>query len=272
MHYSGDEDIRPKDTYFLMPCLDAVIYFFLTIGVKLGDRIGVRNTVILTFALHYSSYFILIFAKNFYLFLISMVMFGIGHAISNLAVIKNCWKYFPNNTGLVYGIIVSGAGICSSIFTPLADFIVINPEKEVVDKDGFYPVKIAMRLLKYLIIVTGILGIFGALSIFFTFDKKDKVEKIGKNAPILDEKDEDEKKEKSVESEKEKEKEKEKENENEKENDKLVESEKEKEKEDEDNKGESKPNSEKNNKRLWEAFLSIKNLMFLCFCFGSFCK
>ena len=63
-----------------------------------------------------------------------MVMFGIGHAISNLAVIKNCWKYFPNNTGLVYGIIVSGAGMCSSIFTPLADFIVINPEKEETDK------------------------------------------------------------------------------------------------------------------------------------------
>ena len=249
-----------------MPCLDAVIYFFLTIGVKLGDKIGVRNTVIITFALHYLSYFILIFAQNFYLFLISMIIFGIGHAISNLAVIKNCWKYFPNNTGLVYGIIVSGAGMCSSIFTPLADFIVINPEKEVVDKDGFYPVYIAMRLLKYLIIVTGILGIFGALSIFFTFDKKDKVEKIGKNAPILDEKDDDEKNDKFVESEKEKEKE------NENENDKLVESEKEKEKEDEGNKGETKPSSEKNNKRLWEAFLSIKNLMFLCFCFGSFCK
>ena len=122
-----------------MPCLDGVIYLFLTIGVKLGDKIGPRNTVIITFALHFLSYIILLFATNFYLFLISMVMFGIGHAISNLAVIKNCWKYFPNNTGLVYGIIVSGAGMCSSIFTPLADFFVINPEKESVDDLGFYP-------------------------------------------------------------------------------------------------------------------------------------
>ena len=134
-----------------MPCLDGVIYLFLTIGVKLGDRIGVRNTVIITFVLHFLSYIILLFATNFYLFLISMVMFGIGHAISNLAVIKNCWKYFPNNTGLVYGIIVSGAGMCSSIFTPLADFFVINPEKESVDSEGFYPQYIAMRLLRYLI-------------------------------------------------------------------------------------------------------------------------
>jgi hypothetical protein len=39
LYYSGDKDIRPKDTYFLMPCLDGVIYLFLTIGVKLGDRI-----------------------------------------------------------------------------------------------------------------------------------------------------------------------------------------------------------------------------------------
>ena len=239
-----------------MPCLDGVIYFFLTIGVKLGDRVGVRNTVILSFVLFYSSYFILIFAKNFYLFLISMVMFGIAHAISNLSVIKNVWKYFPNNTGLVYGIIVSGAGMCSSIFTPLADFIVINPEKEKVDDLGFYPEYIAHRLLKYLIIVTGILSIFGALSIFFTFDKKNKkgesIENIGKIA-IIDNEDEENK-------------------------DALIEN-----KKDEENENNKKPQSNENkannstpsptsNKRLLEAFTSTKNIMFICFCFGSFCK
>lgn len=237
-----------------MPCLDGVIYFFLTIGVKLGDRVGVRNTVILSFVLFYSSYFILIFAKNFYLFLISMVMFGIAHAISNLSVIKNVWKYFPNNTGLVYGIIVSGAGMCSSIFTPLADFIVINPEKEKVDKLGFYPEYIAHRLLKYLIIVTGILSIFGALSIFFTFDKKYKkresIENIGK-IPINENEDEENK-------------------------DALIENKKDE--ENENKNSQDKENKEKeqptltSNKRLLEAFTSTKNIMFICFCFGSFCK
>ena len=243
-----------------MPCLDGIIYFFLTIGVKLGDKIGVRNTVIFTFVLHYSSYFILIFAKNFFLFLVSMVMFGIGHAISNLAVIKNCWKYFPNNTGLVYGIIVSGAGMCSSIFTPLADFIVINPEKEEVDDKGFYPEYIAMRLLKYLIIVTGILSIFGALSIFFTFDKKTKEEEeMEKKIKEKGENDEDNKKDTLIESEK---------NIDNKEN-------KENEREsipDFNNIDDIRPSVLENNKMLWEAFLSRKNIMFICFCFCSFCK
>jgi len=240
-----------------MPCLDGIIYFFLTIGVKLGDKIGVRNTVIITFGLHYLSYFILIFAKNFWLFLISMVMFGIGHAISNLAVIKNCWKYFPNNMGLVYGIIVSGAGMCSSIFTPLADFIVINPDKLPVDDLGFYPEEVSMRLLKYLIIVTCILAVFGDLSIFLTFDNNTKEDK----------KIEENKKQLLVESGEEKEKEKEKENNNKIEN---------------ENNRESNPdfnaleenreiNQKKNNKMLWEAFLSGKNIMFICFCFCSFC-
>lgn len=229
-----------------MPCLDGVIYFFLTIGVKLGDKIGVRNTVILTFGLHYLSYFILIFAKNFYLFLISMVMFGIGHAISNLAVIKNCWKYFPNNTGLVYGIIVSGAGMCSSIFTPLADFFVINPEKEKVDDLGFYPKYIAMRLLKYLIIVTMILSIFGVLSIFFTFDKTIKEEiKIGE---ILEEdKNDDEEKNKKASL-------------NDDGNDEIKNEEK------------KEQPFKANNKQLLEGFLSLKNIMFIGFCFCSFCK
>ena len=242
-----------------MPCLDGVIYFFLTIGVKLGDKIGVRNTVILTFALHFSSYFILIFAKNFYLFLISMVMFGIGHAISNLAVIKNCWKYFPNNTGLVYGIIVSGAGMCSSIFTPLADFIVINPEKEKVDDMGFYPEYIANRLLKYLIIVSAILSVFGALSIFFTFDNKKKEEKKSGKDMVNIKNDNDN----NIE--------------NKKENLVIAEKEEEDENERESmpdlNAIESKRTSvQVNNKKLKEAFFSIKNAMFMYFCFGSFCK
>lgn len=236
-----------------MPCLDGVIYFFLTIGVKLGDKVGVRNTVILSFVLFYSSYFILIFAKNFYLFLVSMVMFGIAHAISNLSVIKNVWKYFPNNTGLVYGIIVSGAGMCSSIFTPLADFIVINPEKEKVDDLGFYPEYIAHRLLKYLIIVTGILSIFGALSIFFTFDKKYKEkEGIGSIGNINDNENEDEENKKDL-----------------IENKKDDENENNKNSQDNENKEKASPTS---NKRLLEAFTSTKNIMFICFCFGSFCK
>lgn len=236
-----------------MPCLDGVIYFFLTIGVKLGDKVGVRNTVILSFILFYSSYFILIFAKNFYLFLVSMVMFGIAHAISNLSVIKNVWKYFPNNTGLVYGIIVSGAGMCSSIFTPLADFIVINPEKEKVDDLGFYPEYIAHRLLKYLIIVTGILSIFGALSIFFTFDKKYKEkEGIGSIGNINDNENEDEENKKDL-----------------IENKKDDENENNKNSQDNENKEKASPTS---NKRLLEAFTSTKNIMFICFCFGSFCK
>ena len=229
-----------------MPCLDGVIYLFLTIGVKLGDRIGVRNTVIITFVLHFLSYIILLFATNFYLFLISMVMFGIGHAISNLAVIKNCWKYFPNNTGLVYGIIVSGAGMCSSIFTPLADFFVINPEKESVDSEGFYPQYIAMRLLRYLIIVTGILSVFGVLTIYLTFDKENENPKLDiqiKNSDedlISGENKEDDKKDQR----------------------------------------DSNPDfnkldnveSKNGNKRLWEAFLTHTNMMFIYFCFGSFCK
>ena len=243
-----------------MPCLDGIIYFFLTIGVKLGDKIGVRNTVILTFGLHYLSYFILIFAKNFFLFLLSMVMFGIGHAISNLAVIKNCWKYFPNNTGLVYGIIVSGAGMCSSIFTPLADFVVINPEKEETDKDtGFYPEYIAMRLLRYLIIVTGILSILGALSIFFTFDKKTKEEEAEGKIKEKEENIENNKKDALIEAEKNQENEENKEIERESIPDfGGIE--------------DIRPSLATNNKMLWEAFLSLKNIMFICFCFCSFCK
>ena len=240
-----------------MPCLDGIIYFFLTLGAKLGDKIGVRNSIIITLALQYLSYFILIFAENLFIFLLSMIIFGIAHAISNLAVIKNCWKYFPNYRDLIFGIIVSGAGICSSIITPLADFLFINPQKEGIEKKTkIYSKNIANRFIfrKYLTIVSVILSILGGLSVFFTFDKKEE-----EAEEIIKEKEENIKNSQK---------------------NALIEPEKEQENKEIERESipdfngidDTRPSVIGNNIMLGEAFLSKKNIMLICFCFCSFCK
>ena len=132
----------------------------MTLGVKLGDKTSPRISTIIGVTIMISSYLILIFFKNYYLVLLGMGIFGLGDGLGNLSAIKNAWKYFPNNKGLVNGIIIGGLGLSSSFFTPLADFI-INKEGVKTGDDGFYSKDIADRLIYFLYAMIGIFAFLG---------------------------------------------------------------------------------------------------------------
>ena len=118
-----------------MPCSDMCIFVVLTLGAKIGNKIGVRMTIIIALIFKYISYAMLIFLPNYYAVLAAMCLFGIGSGFGNLTYLKNSWKYFPKSQGFVNGIILGGAGLSSSILTPLADFFIINPDKKPADPD-----------------------------------------------------------------------------------------------------------------------------------------
>ena len=181
LYCEGEKNIEPKHTYFLCPALDILLYSFFTIGVKIGDKIGPRYSVLITLIIQAISYILLIFHKTLVILILSIAIFGIGGAISNLITIKNSWKYFPDSQGLVNGIIVAGSGITSFILTPLADYYIINPEKEDVDDNGFYPCYIAQRLETYLKVIVVIFAAFGILALIFTFDYEEGENKTKKN-------------------------------------------------------------------------------------------
>jgi hypothetical protein len=148
--------------------------------------------------------------------LVAMCILGLGGGIGNLAYIKNGWKYFPESQGLVNGIILGGGGISSSILTPLADFFIINPEKEKTDEEGIYPKYIADRVPKFTLIILIIFIILSIISLIITFPYEES-----------------------------------------------------------DEETDNKDNINKKNKKngsLKEALCSMKNLMFVSFCFCGFCK
>ena len=175
LYYKGEVNIQPKHTYFLCPALDILLYSFFTIGLKISEKIGPKLSVLITLFIQIISYILLLYHKTLIMLILSIAIFGIGSAISNLITIKNSWKYFPNSQGLVNGIIVTGSGITSSILTPLADYFIINPEKEGVDPiTGFYPEYIAERLKIYLFIVVGTFVVLGILALIFTFDYEEE--------------------------------------------------------------------------------------------------
>ena len=152
-----------------MPCSDICIYLTLTIGSKLSDKIGPRLTICISLFLKILSYALLYWVPNYYVDLVTMCILGLGGGIGNLAYIKNGWKYFPKSQGLVNGIILSGGGISSSVLTPLADFFIINPEKEKTDDEGIYSKNISDRLPKFLLILLIAFIIMGAIALFITF-------------------------------------------------------------------------------------------------------
>ena len=164
----GNKDIKPEDTAFLMPCIFLVQYCFMTIGVKLGNKVGPRFSTLIGICFMYISYAIMIFFTNYYLILISMGIFGLGDGLANLSVIKNCWLYFPEHTALVNGIIIGGLGLSSAVLTPIADYFIINPDG-VEPVDGIYSKEIADNLLNFLYFLSILFLVLGFFAVVFTF-------------------------------------------------------------------------------------------------------
>ncbi len=179
LHYNGNEKITTTDTYFLMPCIFLVQYFFMSPGVKLGDKITVRGSTIVAVVLMVGSYLFLILSTNFYLILFGFALFGLGDGLGNLSVIKNCWLYFPNNKALVNGIILGAYGLNSATLNPLADLVFINPNKKETDDDGYYPPDVANNLLNFLYFIMIMFGVMGTIAILLTLPyEKDLEDKI----------------------------------------------------------------------------------------------
>ena len=167
--FKGD-DIDTRDTYFLMPIIDILIYILLTPGAILEKKIGIKNVLLLMLVFHFASFIILIlFSDNFYVVLLSFGMMGIGSGLSQLNYVRNSWKYFPYNQGLIYGVIISSSGLISTFLTVLADFFIINPDREKTI-NGIYPKHVADNVKKYINIITIIFVCMDLFGFLMTFD------------------------------------------------------------------------------------------------------
>ena len=174
LKHNGNPTIVPEDTAFLMPCIFLVQYCFMTVGVKLGDKVGARFSTLIGILFMYVSYAIMIFSTNYYAVLIAMGIFGLGDGLANLSVITNCWKYFPNNKALINGIIIGGLGISSAVLTPIADYFIINPNHVEPDEHNIYPARIANRLLNFLYFLAGFFLVLGTVAVALTFPYKEE--------------------------------------------------------------------------------------------------
>lgn len=172
-----------------------------------------------------------------------MGLLGVGSGLGYFTPIKNCWKYYPDSNGLVFGIIVVGLGLSSSILSPLADFLFVNPEQKGTSEDGYYPADVANNLIKFLYALTIIFASLGTIAFLVTFEYKENSEDTKEKLVT----DGEEKKEED----------------------------KEKETDDKDKKENKKEENQKKDYsagELFKIFISGRNLKMLSFCICGLCK
>ena len=116
------------------------------------------------------------------------VIYGLGIGMGCYPILKTTWKYFPENKGLLTGLLLSVFGLCTFIFTSIADAIINPAGEEPNDKGIFTQENIAIRMRNFSLIMSITIGVCGILSQILMFPL-DKIENIDNNQVVVEEND-----------------------------------------------------------------------------------
>ena len=165
--HNNTEEITLMQLYFIAPVGIFVHNTFPSFMGIVDKKIGIRALTIFATVSLYCSQLIIYFSIDYYLLLISYVLYGLGASATYFQTLRNCWKYFPNKKDLISGIVFSSFGLSSFVFTTMADFI-INPDN--VSKEGkYYSKEISIRYLKYIKVFIFCVVILGSISSILCF-------------------------------------------------------------------------------------------------------
>ena len=172
---SKKENISESQLYFIAL---TGIFVFNTLPVVTGflDKIfGIKILTIVGVLLLIGSQFIMYYFIDYYLLIISYALFGLGGSLVYFQSLKNCWKYYPNEKGLISGIIFSSYELSSFIFKIIGDFIIKGKMKLKIG--GYYQEQIANKFFDYLKFYIICIIVIGTLSSILCFTYKDDNEK-----------------------------------------------------------------------------------------------
>ena len=162
-----NEIITERELYFIAPVGIFVHNTFPSVMGFIDKKLGIRVLTVLATILLYFSQFIIYFSINYYLLIISYILFGFAASSTYFQTLRNCWKYFPKKKDLISGIVFSSFGLSSFIFTSIADDI-INPDN--ISKEGkYYSKEISYRFLKYIKVFIFCIVILGSISSILCF-------------------------------------------------------------------------------------------------------
>ena len=153
--------------YFIAPIGIFVHNTFPSFMGIIDQKLGIRTLTFFATILLYCSQLIIYFSIEYYLLIISYILFGLAASSTYFQTLRNCWKYFPKKKDLISGIIFSSFGLGSFAFTSIADQI-INPDN--IPKEGnYYSKEISFRFLNYIKIFIFCIIILGSISSILCF-------------------------------------------------------------------------------------------------------
>ena len=154
----------------LLPITIAINMFFMPFGSYLvQNNYNPRLLILFGACIAFPCFYLASFMDKFVGFAILYALgFAVNQGIVYMVPVHHGWLWFPNNPGLVSGVILGGFGLGSLIFDNVLTHLV-NPDNISVDDDGFYPEDVDERFMyMWRIIVTCWLGIT-VVAIFMTF-------------------------------------------------------------------------------------------------------
>ncbi len=174
LHYKGKE-IKELDLYFI-PAIGIALHNMLPsltgyLDIILGTRILLLIGIIL---ISISQFLIFQFTTEYYILVISYILFGIANSLTYFQTMKNCWKYFPNKKGIITGLILSSFGLSVFIFTSIGDYI-INPNGSSTIDNGYYSEEISNNFLIYIKFYLFSIIIIGFISVILVFPYENEI-------------------------------------------------------------------------------------------------
>ena len=175
------EEVSDKQLYYVAPVGIFIHNTLPSVTGLLDQMLGTRILYIIgSISLLISQLLIYNFI-DYYIIIISYILFGLCGSFTYFQSLKNCWKYFPDKKGLISGIIFSSFGLSAFIFTSLGDYL-INPKDEQKNKDGYYSEEISEKFLTYIKVFIICIIAMGTISCILCFPFKEESKKENDNS------------------------------------------------------------------------------------------
>ena len=164
--------IEIKDGYFFMPIITFTTMCFSPLVTIVNEKKGIKIISLISTILIILTNITLYYSTNITYAYACMIFYGIINAMNYMPVIKNCLLYFPNNKGLINGLVLFGYGTSSLIYNSIADYL-INPfYRQINPSTGYFDTYISKNVIKYLLFFNIFNGIIAIISFLLLFEYK----------------------------------------------------------------------------------------------------
>ena len=166
-HFGGDEVATKSIAVMMIPVGFTVQSCTAPFGAFLLKRYNPKIIIAVGSLVMCASILIASFMKTWWSFLIFYgVLFPAGIGIVNWPPTICGWEWFPENKGLVSGLIIGGYGFGAFIFGFISTAI-INPNNEKADTEtGYYPESVGLKFpgaLRIMLIMWACLSLLAVL-------------------------------------------------------------------------------------------------------------